>query len=105
MKKCKINIEEKDYELCLTRKTVMWLESKGFSLEKVQEQPITIYSLMFEAGFKANYPDLDASELMEKYEEEGGDVSEVISFMINEYVTFINALTDTKSKTKKIEII
>ena len=105
MRKCKINIEDKDYELSLTRKSVIWLEKQGFDLTKVEQQPITTYNMMFEAGFKQDYPEINASELLEKYEEEGGDITEVVTFLIEEYVAFINALTDTKSKKKKMEII
>jgi len=105
MRKCKINIGDKDYNLELNRKTVLWLENKGFALEKLEEKPITMYGLLFESAFIANYPNLNASEMMEKYEEEDGDSAEVVEFLIEEYTAFINALADTKSRKKKIEII
>ena len=39
-------------------------------------------------------------KLMESYKEEGGDVAEVARFVLEEYQSFITALSDTKSKKK-----
>ena len=38
---------------------------------------------------------------MDSYQEEGGDVAEVVNFVVEEYQSFISALSDTKSKSKK----
>ena len=107
MRKCTINVNEKDYDLVLTRDTVKWLEGNGFVLEDFEKKPITYYDILWNAGFIENYPHVHpqlAFKLMNSYEEEGGDVKEVIRFMIEEYTNFINALTDTKSK-KKAKIV
>ena len=81
MNKCKININEKDYELCLVRNSVKWLENKGIS----------------------NYSDMKEQEVLDlkdKYRDENGDVGEVIEFGVKEYGAFLDALNGTKSKTK-----
>ena len=107
MRKCTIEIGEKNYDIVLTRDSVKWLERNGFDIEKFTEKPITSFDLLWESGFVANYGDLSIEEidkLLEQYQEEGGDSNEVISFLAEEYTSFINALTDTKSKKKKATI-
>ena len=37
---------------------------------------------------------------MDSYKEEGGDVAEIAKFVIEEYQTFISALSATNSKKK-----
>lgn len=103
MKKCTINIKNKDYELVLTRNSVKWLENFGFSLEEFDKKPVTYYDILWNAGFVEKYPHIHpglAEKLRESYEEEEGDVNEVIKFVVQEYTSFIHALTDTKSKKK-----
>ena len=41
-----------------------------------------------------------ALKLMDSYKEEGGDVAEVARFIIDEYQSFISALSVTNSKKK-----
>ena len=104
MKKCTINIKDKDYELVLTRNSVKWLENYGFSLEEFDRKPVTFYDILWNAGFVEKYPHIHpglAEKLRESYEEEDGDVKEVIRFIVQEYTTFIHALADTESKKKK----
>ena len=105
MRKIKINIGEKDYILYLTRKSVEWLENNGFDLKEIERKPVSSYSLMFRAGFAQEYPNVNSDALMAQYEEEGGDVAEVVTFLIEEYANFIKSLTDTSSKKKKMEIL
>lgn len=105
MRKTKINIGNRDYILSLTRKSVEWLESQGFNVADVEKKPITSYMLMFRAGFIQDYPEVDGEKLYDQYEAEGGDASEVVSFLIEEYANFIKSLADTKSKKKKMEIL
>lgn len=107
MRKCTIEIGEKNYDLVLNRNSVKWLEQQGFDIEEFVKKPITSFDLLWESGFVANYGNLTVEEidkLLEQYQEEGGDSNEVISFLAEEYTSFINALTDTKSKKKKATI-
>ena len=108
MRKCTINIKDKDYDIALNRDSIKWLESKGFSIEDFEKKPITYYDMLWNAGFLANHKDVNpnlADKLRESYDQEEGDVLEVINFIIEEYTTFITALTDTKSKKKKAIIV
>ena len=90
MRKIVININDKDYELMLNRNGIKWLEANGYVYEKSSTMPITSYDLLWTVGFLANYPSMTSEE--------------VTSFMVNEYLAFINALADTKSLKKKAKI-
>lgn len=108
MRKCTINIKDKDYDITLTRDSVKWLESRGFSIEDFDKKPITYYDILWQSGFIANHSEVNpnlAEKLMKGYEEEDGDVTEVIRFLIEEYTNFIDALADTNLKKKKKAII
>nr|DAM10951.1 MAG TPA: protein of unknown function (DUF5055) [Caudoviricetes sp.] len=107
MRKITINISNKDYELWLNRDNIKWLERNGYVYENSYNMPITYYDLLWTVGFINNYSNLSPDEVLElrdKYREEGGDPSEVTKFMTDEYLSFINALADTKSVTKKAKI-
>ena len=108
MRKCEIEISEKTYVLELNRDSIKWLEANGFVAEEFDVKPLTYIDLLWTCGFVKNYPEMSASEvvaLQDKYQEEGGDVQEVIKFLTGEYQNFILALTDTKSKKKKAKIM
>ena len=107
MKKITINVSDKDYELVLNRNSIKWLEANGYAYEKSASMPITTYDLLWTVGFLANYPNMNQEEILslqEQYRKEKGDPSEVTSFMVSEYLAFINALADTKSLKKKAKI-
>ena len=103
MRKCSINIKDKDYTIQLNRDSVMWLEGTGFSTDDFYKKPVTSVELLWAAGFIMNHPDVNinlALKLMDSYKEEGGDISEVAKFVLDEYNSFINALSVTQSKKK-----
>lgn len=107
MRKITINISNKDYELWLNRDNIKWLERNGYVYENSFNMPITSYDLLWTVGFLHNYSNLSPNEVLElrdKYKAEGGDPSEVTKFMADEYLSFINALADTKSVTRKAKI-
>lgn len=107
MRKITVNIEDKDYDLFLNRNGIKWLESNGYVYENTSNMPITYYDLLWCVGFLVNYSTLtmeEALRLRDKYKEEGGNPSEVTQFMVEEYLAFIDALTDTKSVKKKAKI-
>lgn len=104
MKKCSININEKDYTIQLNRDSIVWLESAGFNISDFEKKPLITVELLWAAGFIMNHPEVNSNlalKLMESYKEEGGDVSEVAKFVLEEYQSFINALSVTNSKKKK----
>ena len=103
MRKCSITIKEKEYTIQLNRESVTWLENSGFSLADFENKPLISIELLWAAGFRMNHSDVNPSlalKLMEGYTEEGGDVSEIAKFVLEEYQSFINALSVTNSKKK-----
>jgi len=106
MRKCSITIKDKEYTIQVNRESVMWLESNGFDITEFDKKPLTYIELLWTAGFIMNHNEVNpnlALKLMDSFVEEGGDVSEIAKFVIEEYQSFINALSVTNSK-KKITI-
>ena len=107
MNTCIIEINEKEYTLCLTRESVKKIENLGFNIQSFIQKPITYQDVLWYGGFTANHADVNpnlAIKLMETYKQEGGDVNEVLEFLAEEYSNFVNAPTDTALK-KKAKII
>ena len=111
MKKVKLNIQGKDYVLEMDRNSVKWLEAVGFDLENFTNKPITYVDYLWTSLFLKHHKEVNASlalKLMESYIEEKGQpmANKVIKFAMDEYKSFLNALTDTSSeKTEELEII
>lgn len=103
MRKCSITINDKEYSIQINRESIVWLEARGFAIDEFARKPITYVDTIWTAGFLVNHPDVNPSlalKLMETYKDEGGDVMEVVNFILEEYQSFISALSDTKSKKK-----
>ena len=103
MRKCSITIKDKEYTIQLNRDSVTWLENAGFELSKFESKPLLSVELLWTAGFIMNHSEVNPSlalKLMDSYKEEGGDVAEVARFIIDEYQSFISALSVTNSKKK-----
>ena len=103
MRKCSINIKDKDYTIQINRESIVWLERAGFNLGDYEKKPIITIELLWSAGFVMNHPEVNptlALKLMDSYREEGGDISEIVNFILEEYQSFISALSDTKPKKK-----
>lgn len=104
MRKCSINVRDKDYVLQLNRESIVWLEEQGFIASDFDKKPLTYINMLWQSAFIANHKEVNpnlALKLLDAYQEEGGDVSEVVNFVIEEYQSFISALSDMKSKSKK----
>ncbi len=107
MNTCTIEVGEKEYVLCLTRDAVKAIERLGFNIQAFMEKPITCMDILWYGGFIPNHKEVNQNlslKIMETYQEEGGDVNEVIEFLASEYSNFVNAPTDTKAK-KKAKIV
>lgn len=107
MRKLKLKINEKDYTLELNRDSVKWLEAMGFSIEEFYKKPVTYYDLVWTSLFLANHQDVNpnlALKLMETYKASGKSPSKVVKFAIEEYQSFMNALTDTNSTENEEEL-
>ena len=101
------NVNGKDYTLEMNRNTIKWLEANDFSIEEFYKKPITYYDLLWTSLFLANHRDVNqnlAMKLMETYEKDGHNVSKVVKFAIEEYQSFMTALTDTDSDKKEEEL-
>lgn len=103
MNTCVIEIDGKEYSLSLTRNSVKKIEAKGFDIQEFARKPITMMDILWYGGFLVESPEISIDEttkLLESYQNEGGDVQEVIQFLAEEYASFANAPTDTKSVKK-----
>ena len=102
---CTINIAEKDYDLCLTREAIKIIESKGFNIQNFINRPVSMTELLWFGGFIAKHSDVNqnlATKLLDTYQNEGGDVNEVVEFLAEEYSNFVNAPADIAVKKAKI---
>ena len=107
MNTCTIEINEKEYTLCLTREAIKKIEGMGFNIQNFIQKPITYQDILWYGGFVAYHPDVNpnlAIKLMENYSQDG-DVNEVLEFLSEEYSNFVNAPADTASKKKKAKIV
>lgn len=103
------NLNKKDYTLELTRESIKWLESVGFSIDEFKKKPVTYYDMLWTSLFVANHKDVSpnlAMKLMETYEKDGKNPIKVIKFAVEEYQAFMNALADIDSteNEEKLEI-
>ena len=105
----KIEVGEKEYILGFpTRESARQAELKGFDFNLLESQPIIQSDRLFYTALCSNQEKMTVSlamEIKEKYIEEGGDIAEINSFLLNQYVGFIVSPEKKKKKTKKAIII
>ncbi len=107
MRKLELKINDKDYQLQMTRDSIKWLEANGFSVEDFNKKPITYFDLLWASLFMANHKDVNpnlALKLMDTYEKSGKKVANIVKFAIEEYQAFMNALSDTSSTENDEEL-
>ena len=109
MRKLSLKINEKDYELVMNRDSIKWLENNGFVLEDFTKKPLTYMDMLWYSLFVANHGEVSpnlAMKLQKSYQEEKGInmYNKVITFAIEEYQSFINALAGTNSKKTEEEL-
>jgi hypothetical protein len=109
MNTCTIEIKEKEYTLCLNRDAIRLAEGMGFNMAEMEQgiKILTHTEILWRAGFYENHKEVNDSlslKLKESYQAEGGDVGEVVAFLIQEYMGFLTALTNGKSE-KKAKIV
>lgn len=103
MRKYTIEIQDKEYDLAMTRESVKWVNNNGFDLINFENKLINNVDILWCAGFLANHKDVRPSlalKLMESYKEEGGDIMDVVNFLMEEHTSFTNALVSTDLKKK-----
>ena len=109
-RKLTIDVKGKEYEFGLDRKELKRAEGLGFKINELQDKPVTQIELFWLVGLHKYQPKIkpdEASALMDSYIEEGGDVSEIIEFLSEEYLAFFpTTQVDTKEvKKARVEVI
>ncbi len=93
-----IEIDGKEYTLCLTRKAIKLAEKSGLTLDGFEKRPINTIDLLWRASLLKNHPEINedkAEDLYEKFEEQHPEkVSEVIKALIEQYGDFFKALNN-----------
>lgn len=101
-----IEIEEKEYKLGYpTRKDAVNAENHGLRLLQIENTPLLVSEQLFYTGLLANHPSItkeEASRLLEKYIEEGGEIGEINNFLIKQYSAFQQSPNTKKKKRAKI---
>lgn len=104
----KIEVEGKEYILAFpTRKDAENAERIGFCLNLMETQPLIQMDKLFHSALLAKQPRISAemaTDIREKYQEEGGDIGDVNSFLIEQYMGFFK-VQNGKKKVKKAETI
>lgn len=104
-----IDVANKEYKFGLDRKEIVRAEKIGFRIREIESSPVTQISMFWKVGLHKHQPnlnDMQCDDLMDKYIEEGGDVNEVIEFLSQEYVAFLQTTqADTKKKKARVEEI
>ena len=106
MAKMAVEIGGKDYLLELDRKELRYLDSIGFSFERLTTNPPTQVALFWAGAMHKNQPKLHPSlavELLDKYLDEGGELDEITEFLTEQYKTFSKATqVDTEKKKPRV---
>lgn len=101
-----IQVEDKEYKLGYpTRKDAVNAENHGLRLLQLENSPLTVSEQLFYTGLLANHPSItkdEASKLLEKYLEEGGEIGEINEFLIQQYSAFQQSPNTKKKKKAKI---
>lgn len=104
----RIEVEGKEYILAFpTRKDAENAEIMGFCLNLMESQPLIQMDKLFHSALLAKQPRITAEmaiDIREKYQEEGGDIGDINSFLIEQYMGFFK-FQHGKKKAKKAEII
>jgi hypothetical protein len=104
----KIEVEGKEYILAFpTREDAENAEDLGFSLQLLESHPLKQSKKLFHAALLAKQPNTTAEmakDLMKKFQDDGGDLGEVNSFLIEQYAGFFTS-QNGKGKTKRAETI
>jgi len=104
----KIEVEGKEYILAFpTRKDAENAERLGFCLNLMETQPLIQMDKLFHSALLAKQGRITAemaTEIREKYQEEGGDIGDINSFLIEQYMGFFK-FQNGKKKVKKAETI
>lgn len=108
MAKLQVEIEDREYLFELDKAAIRRGEQNGFSIRKVEDQPMNMTTLLWSIGLYKHHPNLSyekAAKLFDKYGDEGGDIAEVIKFLTEQYQSFSLATPEDSTKVKKAKLI
>lgn len=104
----KIEVEGKEYILAFpTRTDAENAERLGFCLNLLESQPLIQMDKLFHSALLAKQPRITAEmaiDIREKYQDDGGDIGDVNSFLVEQYMGFFKS-QNGKKKMKKAETI
>jgi len=91
-----IEIDGKEYELCLNRKAIKIAENAGLTPDAFEKRPLNTIDLLWRASFLPKHPEVTdekATELFEKLEEQNSEkVGQIIKYLMEKYTSFFKAL-------------
>ena len=101
-----IEVGEKEYKLGFpNRMAIKKAEAKGMNIVGGADKIVTAMDKIFYGGLLAYHPELTeakATELLDQYISEGGDVNEIIPFLTEQYMAFLKSPDGKKKKKAKI---
>lgn len=104
----KIEVGEKEYLLGFpTRKDAKFAEIKGLNLADTS-QTLVLADKLFYTGMLAKQPEIteeEAEKIEEEFIENGGVLEDVISFLSQSYLAFMQSPAPKKNAKKKAIII
>ena len=107
-KMIKIEVGENEYVLGFpTRKDAKFAEARGLNLLETS-QTLVLADKLFYTGMLAKQPEIteeEAEKIEEPFIEEGGMLEDVISFLSQQYLAFIQSPSPKKNAKKKSMII
>lgn len=92
-RKIKIKYKNTEYVLEYNRSTAKMLEKAGFSLEQIQNQPVTMIPLLFQGAFLAHHRKVKA-ELIDEMFEHTPNKDKIIGVLSEMYADTLNTLLE-----------
>lgn len=81
------------YRLEYTKNTIVRMEKSGFSMEKFNEAPVSMITMLFQGAFMANHPSVKA-ETVEKIYENLKDKEGLLKRLIEMYTEHADKLVE-----------
>jgi hypothetical protein len=101
-----IEVGENTYKLGYpTREDIVKAEDMGLKLLELEEKPVKTTNMLFYTALLAKQPTItkdEAIKLLNQYIEEGGEIGEINSFLMQQYVAFQKSPNGKKKKKAKI---
>lgn len=92
-------IDGKDYTLEYTRNTVIATENMGFSLNKIYDQPLGMFMLLFKGAFLAHHDTLTIGDIEAIFDKI--DKKELMDALIELYKAPVESLFDEDEENSK----